>query len=96
MGLAIRDAVRGKTTRIGIDIGKTRDPSAACVAELESRTVGRRAETHYLVRHLERLPLGTPYPEVAQRIDAIVSAVQSRSGVPPTLLVDGTGSGRAS
>ncbi len=83
-----------KSTRIGIDIGQKRDPSAVCVAELEPRAVGRRVETHYLVRHLERLPLGTPYPEVAQRIDAVVSAVQSRSGAPPTVLVDGTGVGQ--
>ncbi|MCG8460773.1 MAG: hypothetical protein MI919_31195 [Holophagales bacterium] len=55
-------------TLIGIDIGQKRDPTAVCVAQRDSRDEDGRAYTHYLIRHLERLPLGTPYPQVAERI----------------------------
>ena len=38
---------------IGVDIGQKRDPTAICVAEMESRQGSRRPEWHYLVRHLD-------------------------------------------
>lgn len=40
---------------IGADIGQARDPTALCV--LEAATAPR-------IRHLERLPLGVPYPDI--------------------------------
>ncbi len=42
------------------------------------------------VRHLERLPLGTPYPQVIERITALAGELPSAS-----LVVDATGVGRA-
>jgi len=54
---------------IGVDVGQKRDPTAICVAELEWRggnTAGR--DDHYIVRYLDRLPLGTAYPDVADEI----------------------------
>ena len=53
------------TVVIGVDIGQKRDPTAICVAEVERREMADRTETHFNVRHLERLLLGTPYPRVA-------------------------------
>ena len=50
-------------------------------------------ELHYFVRHLERLPLGTPYPEVARRIAQVWRRVKHRAGLPPSLFVDATGVG---
>lgn len=61
-------------------------------------------ETLWLIRHLERLPLGTSYPDVAKRIAQIIAnlgkrhAEQSKNELdPPTLrlrlLVDQTGVG---
>ena len=41
---------------IGVDLGQAQDPTALAVAEVHT------PEIH--VRHLERLPLGTPYPKV--------------------------------
>jgi hypothetical protein len=47
-----------------------------------------------MVRHLERLPLGSPYPAVAERVAAVVGGVHAAtSGEAPTLYVDATGVG---
>jgi len=58
---------------------------------LETRT---RTVDHYLVRWLDRLPLGTTYPDVAERLRDICAAVRRRSGETPTLFVDATGVGQ--
>lgn len=79
---------------IGVDIGQKRDPTAVCVAEGDWRAVDGRTESHFLVRHLERLPLGTPYPQVADRIARITDQVRARTGKSPTVFVDGTGVGQ--
>lgn len=78
---------------IGVDIGQKRDPTAVCVAEGEWREVEGRTESHFTVRHLERLPLGTPYPQVAERIARITDQVRARIGESPTVFVDATGVG---
>ena len=70
---------------IGVDIGQKRDPTAICVAAPENRTVERRSEMHFLIRHLERLPLGTPYPAVVARIGEIATGVRQRTGTSPVL-----------
>ncbi len=80
-------------TVIGADIGKDRDPTAICVAEDDQRLVAGRSEVHYLIRHLERLALGTPYPGVVRRIVEVGSAVRRRTDQRPTLFVDATGVG---
>src|SRR5918999_1374443 len=73
---------------VGVDIGQRRDPTAIAVVELEHRG----SETHHLARHLERLPLGSPYPPVAERVVAVVQGVHSvTSGEATTLYVDATG-----
>jgi hypothetical protein len=82
------------TVTIGIDIGQRVDPTAVAVAQQELRA----GDEHFLVRHLERLPLGTPYPDVAQRLAAIVAGVEAqvgRRGIRSTITVyaDATGVG---
>jgi hypothetical protein len=52
-----------------------------------------KTDDHFLVRHLERLPLGTPYPKVAERLCAIAGAVRARAHEYPDLYVDATGVG---
>jgi hypothetical protein len=81
------------TVFIGIDIGQRRDPTAICVAELESRPGQTRAEIHYLIRHLDRLPLRTPYPEVARRLHDLCDRVGRQAAGRPTVYVDATGVG---
>jgi len=82
------------TVQIGVDIGQRRDPTAVCVAELDRRTVESRREVHFVVRHLDRLPLGTPYPEIARRLGDITARVARRSGQQPVTYVDATGVGK--
>ena len=61
---------------IGVDLRQKRDPSAIAVAELEYR--GPKEEDHWLIRHLERLPLGTPYPEVAERLGKVIDLARTK------------------
>ena len=51
-------------------------------------------EYHFVVRHLERLPFGTPYPDVAARIAAVVRSVKQRTGRAPVAYLDATGVGQ--
>jgi hypothetical protein len=79
---------------IGIDIGQKRDPTAICVAETDLREVDGRSEVHFLVRHLARLPLGTPYPRVAERVAEVGGQVQLRARETPVIYMDATGVGQ--
>jgi hypothetical protein len=81
-------------TVIGLDIGQRRDPTAICVAEAERRPVGKRMDFHFLIRHLERLPLGTTYPVIAQRLVRIEGRLIQKTAQPPDLFVDATGVGQ--
>jgi hypothetical protein len=63
---------------VGVDIGQKHDPTAIAVVEHEWRTRDGREEDHWLVRHLERLPLGTPYPQVSDRLTEVVGNVKER------------------
>jgi len=66
---------------LGLDLGKVQDPAAIAIAEVP------KPDIH--IRHLERIPLGTPYPKVIERVTAIVEKLPS-----PDLIVDATGLGR--
>jgi hypothetical protein len=67
-----------------VDIGQKRDPTAVAVVEHEWRKRDGREEDHWLVRHLERLPLGTPYPQVADRLVEVVVGARRRTKSTPT------------
>ena len=67
---------------VGVDLGQVADPTAIAVAE--------PVEPDIHVRHLERLPLGTPYPRVAAHLGRLVRALPG----PADLVVDATGVGR--
>lgn len=77
---------------VGIDVGQRTDPTAICVAQTDKRRLPE-VEHHFLIRHLERLPLGTAYPVIARRLGEIISGVLARSG-RPKVFVDATGVGR--
>src|SRR5690348_13360520 len=66
---------------IGLDLGQKHDNTAIAIVQ---RTPGN----HLLVRFLERLSLGTPYPLVVQRIARIVSRLRQCA-----VIVDATGVG---
>lgn len=75
----------GRTlVRVGCDIGKMSDPSAIVATE----EVRRERIAHFLVRHIERLPLGTSYPGVADRVAEVMAGLraideQRRWDAPP-------------
>jgi hypothetical protein len=83
---------------VGLDLGQARDFTALAVLEW---TEGRgawdaAAWTHQKVneqrvRHLERVPLGTPYPEVVTRVAAVMASLGPGQC---DLIVDATGVGR--
>jgi len=79
---------------IGLAIGQGRRSTAIAVIEDELRPGpdGRR-EYHYTARHLERLPAGTSYPAVAQRLGEIVEALAAVGRKWPHIYLDVTGMG---
>ena len=74
----------GRTSRfcIGVDLGQKQDHTA--IAEVE------RTES-LLVRHVERVALGTPYPLVVAHLREMVDRQEVRGQC--VLVVDATGSG---
>jgi hypothetical protein len=84
---------------VGVDLGQARDFTALAVLELTEVQGAWDAEnwTHQKVivqrvRHLERVPLGTPYPEVVERVSGVMKEL-GRAG-RCELIVDATGVGR--
>ena len=59
----------------------------------DARRIPARTEQVYVGRHLGRLPLGTPYPEVARHVAGVVEALVRRGVQRPRLMVDATGVG---
>jgi hypothetical protein len=86
---------------IGVDLGQRRDYSAVAVVECVPGAAGafdyvhwRRKENaadEWVVRHLERMPLGTPYTDVTARIVEIARDPKLRGDCQ--LVVDATGVG---
>jgi phage FluMu gp28-like protein len=68
----------------GIDLGKRRDPTAMVIVE------GKTVEGLQL-RYADRVALGTPYPEVAERIRYMVSHQNLRGRC--AIAIDSTGVG---
>jgi hypothetical protein len=85
---------------VGVDVGQKRDPTAVAVLEVEERPRSAdghsRLDDYYVVRFLERLPLGTPYPDVACRVAGILTKLDERAAmrVRPSVYLDATGVGQ--
>ena len=80
---------------IGVDIGQAQDPTAMVVVESyrpEAVSPTDRPEMHFLIRWVEKVPLGTPYPDVVAKIAAV--AEQASIFGHPSIVVDSTGVGR--
>ena len=78
------------TCIIGCDIGMATDPSAICVVRTAP---GPGDYTAAHVVHLETLPLGTPYLQLAERLMVLREQVEPLARAP--LVIDATGVGRA-
>lgn len=97
----------------GLDLGQTHDPSALSIIDVERARVQfdwlghlvdnpiREEEQVYNIRHVERLPLHTPYPKIVQYVGQVLQAIPragrgySKPGrAEVKLVVDQTGVGR--
>jgi hypothetical protein len=79
---------------LGLDLGQKHDPTAIAVAERLERVSAYSRQVEFLgvmVRHVERVQLGTPYPMVVERVRTILS--QPCMSGPQALVVDATGVG---
>src|SRR5229473_1377137 len=84
---------------VGLDLGQSLDHSALAVVEradltldeIDHMTYERLKERRYRVRFLERVALGTPYPNVVERVRAMVRAKPLVGQC--TLVMDATGVG---
>ncbi|MGA2136126.1 MAG: hypothetical protein ABSH50_27875 [Bryobacteraceae bacterium] len=84
---------------VGLDLGQSHDFTAIAVVErvesvgeLDKAVWAPRKEVAARLRYLERLPLGTPYPEVVGRAGQVVRSPQVAGACH--LIVDATGVGR--
>ena len=80
---------------LGLDLGQAQDPTALAVIE---RASWRGNFPQYSCRHLRRWQLGTPYTKIVQDVDRMAWAIGPSGQLllpGATLVVDGTGVGRA-
>lgn len=84
---------------VGLDLGQKGDYTAIAVVELREEATGEMDRATFEpmkrrsldVRHLERVPLGTSYPEIVERVCEIVRSPELKGRC--MLLVDATGVG---
>jgi hypothetical protein len=84
---------------IGLDLGQKQDFTAIAVveraevatAEIDRVTYERIRETHFGLRYLERVKLGTSYPAIVERVRQVVEGRLATERC--TLVVDATGVG---
>ena len=86
----------------GLDLGQRQDPTALAVVEWteyagawDAAAFEHRKKTSLSLRYLERIQLGTPYPEVVYRVGCMMRSRQLAGGESRHLVVDGTGVGPA-
>lgn len=88
---------------LGLDLGQTIDPTAACVVErirtpipppegIGSDLIQRLAEPRYELRWLERMPLRTSYVAIAAHVGSLLAKPPLRDNCQ--LVLDLTGVGR--
>jgi hypothetical protein len=88
---------------LSMDVGQSIDPSAVCAlehrvtgngkftADETNRVIREQRVESFHVRHLERLPLGTPYPTQIQHVANLLGREPLTDA---TLVIDFTGVGR--
>lgn len=76
---------------MGLDLGQAQDYTALAIAEEQAEQGKEGAEVSYHLRHLERLPLGTPYPDVVTHVRRLITGTPLEGHC--TLILDLTGVG---
>lgn len=76
---------------IGLDLGQAADYTALCV--LTGQRATPQAKPDYRAGHLERFPLGTPYPRIVDDVMELTRRPELRAA-DWHLIVDATGVGR--
>ena len=87
---------------VGVDLAQSRDHTAIVVVEKFDKMTGHPAQfhgepgvhlvDHFVVRHVERVAPGTPYPEQVAQVGRLLA---DRSMDGATLTIDKTGVGKA-
>lgn len=80
--------------RVSTIIGGEYADSWAHGQQPDSTVITKVYEHHYAARHLERLPIGTPYPAQVLRIKELHERLKAETGTPPRLVADATGVGK--
>lgn len=75
---------------IGVDLGQSQDYTAISVLEVRQSASQKPV---YYVRHLERPSLGTPYPQIIEKVERIYNSL-NKENIAPALVLDVTGVGR--
>lgn len=79
---------------LGLDLGQRMDYTALAILERYEVPVGwpvTAFETKYCLRHMERAPLRTAFPEVVRRVREVARGLNVGPGA--TLVMDATGMG---
>ncbi len=84
---------------VGLDLGQAQDYTALIIIERieldpnerKSKPPPHRRSFEYRLRHLRRFPLGTPYPQIVDRVGALME--EDKLADKARLIVDGTGVG---
>jgi hypothetical protein len=84
---------------VGVDFGQSKDYSAIAImeraelkGEFDHAVWAYRKHAMLQLRYLDRVPLGTPYPEVVEKVLRVTNSPQLAGKC--NLAVDGTGVGR--
>lgn len=87
---------------LGLDLGRRRDHSALVIAEMRRYATGARSavtldyvyENRFEIRHVERIPLGMKYSDLASYVAGVLETPELRQW-PCDLVMDATGVGDA-
>jgi hypothetical protein len=63
-----------EAVHVGIDVGKMTDPTALVAVQVMTDAT---LPTRYITQHLERVPLGMSYPDIAAHCVTVLSAIQA-------------------
>jgi hypothetical protein len=78
---------------LGLELGRIQDYTALAIAEKETVYTNplkqREHDNHYQIRHLERFSAGTSYPQIVERVAALMLTPQLYED--SRLLIDATG-----